>query len=321
MRSISFIATTNLRLVLASALALALAIALAGCHAHSIQQADLSFEPSILHPAYAEKQGPVIQIDEAHFNFHTVDGRYAPFAKLLRRDGYDVQGLAGPATADSLAKGSVYVIANAIAESDQKGWKLPIESAFTGLEIEAIRDWVEAGGSLLLIADHMPFPGSVEELAAAFDVLFGNGFLYDSSGNSMLEFTRDAGLAEHPITEGRDASERIDFVRTFTGQAFRVERDHEPLMTVPPGSTLRLPIEAWEFKPTTPSIPAGGMLQGAVLSFGKGRVAVFGEAAMFSAQESIDKSGRTLMGMNRPDATQNSQFLLNVMHWLSGLIE
>ncbi|MBI3470619.1 MAG: hypothetical protein HY013_04620 [Candidatus Solibacter usitatus] len=35
--------------------------------------------------------------------------------------------------------------------------------------------------------------------------------------------------------------------------------------------------------------PAKGYLQGAVLPFGKGRVAVFGEAAMFSAQ----LSGRT----------------------------
>jgi len=79
---------------------------------------------------------------------------------------------------------------------------------------------------------------------------------------------------------------------------------------------------AWKFRPNTPSIPAGGMLQGAVLRFGQGRVAVFGEAAMFSAQEQINKQGeRRVMGMNHPDAAQNPQFLLNVMHWLSGLIE
>ena len=298
-----------------------LTLALTGCHFHSVtQQADLSFEPPIPQPAYSEGQGPVVQLDEAHFNFHTVDGRYAPFAKLLRRDGFVVQPLADPATADSLARGSIYVIANAIAESDRKGWKLPAEQAFTKDEIEAIRNWVEEGGSLFLIADHMPFPGSVQDLAAAFDILFGNGFLYDASESSKLEFTRDTGLAEHPITEGRDASERIDSVRTFTGQAFRAGRDVDPLLTVPPGSTLRLRVKAWKFKPTTPAVPAAGMLQGAVLRFGKGRVAVFGEAAMFSAQERIGKSERELMGMNRPDAAQNAQFLLNVMHWLSGLL-
>ncbi len=297
-----------------------LSLALAGCHS-AIQQADLSFEPSIAKPAFPDRQGPVVQIDEAHFNFHTVDDRYAPFAKLLRRDGYAVQGLAEPATPDRLAKGRIYVIANAIAESDQKAWKLPAEPAFTRPEVEAIRDWVEEGGSLFLIADHMPFPGSVEDLAAEFDILFGNGFLFDAEEDSKLEFTHDTGLADHPITEGRDASERVDSVRTFTGQAFRVQREAEALLTLPPGSVLRLPSKAWKFKPTTPSIPAGGMLQGAVFRFGKGRVAVFGEAAMFSAQERITKDERVLMGMNRPDATQNPQFLLNVMHWLSGLIE
>ena len=302
--------------------ATALVLALAGCHAHSgVQQADLSFEPEIPQPAYSQGPGPVVQIDEAHFNFHTLEGRYAPFAKLLRRDGYVVQGLAETATADSLGQGDIYVIANAIAESDQKGWKLPAEQAFTEIEIEAIRLWVEEGGSLLLIADHMPFPGSVADLAAAFDILFGNGFLYDTEDNSKLEFTREAGLADHPITAGRDESERIDSVRTFTGQAFRVEREFEPLLTLPPGSTLKLPIEAWEFKKKTPSVPAAGMLQGAVLRFGEGRVAVFGEAAMFSAQEWVTKDERVLMGMNRPDAEQNPQFLLNVMHWLSGLLD
>lgn len=128
-------------------------------------------------------------------------------------------------------------------------------------------------------------------------------------------------MADHPITEGRTADERIDSVRTFTGQAFRIEREFEPLLTLPPGSTLRLPSKAWKFKPTTPSIPAAGMLQGAVIHYGKGRVAVFGEAAMFSAQEYITNDERVLMGMNRPDAAQNPQFLLNVMHWLSGLLE
>ena len=63
------------------------------------------------------------------------------------------------------------------------------------------------------------------------------------------------------------------------------------------------------------------MLQGAVIHYGKGRVAVFGEAAMFSAQEYITNDERVLMGMNRSDAAQNPQFLLNVMHWLSGLLE
>jgi hypothetical protein len=60
------------------------------------------------------------------------------------------------------------------------------------------------------------------------------------------------------------------------------------------------------------------MSHGALLTFGKGRVAVFGEAAMFTAQVSGEQ--RRPMGMNMPTAAQNPQFLLNVMRWLSGLL-
>lgn len=299
-----------------AATAVLLTLTVTGC-AHNSQQADLSFEPPIESPAFEAGKGPVVQIDEAHSNFHTIDGRYAPFAKLLRRDGYIVQGLGEAATADSLARGSIYVISNALAESNVRSWKLPIEPAFTASEVAAIHAWVEGGGALLLVADHMPMPGAVEDLAAAFGIFFANGFLYDADGASHLEFTRDAGLATHAITDGASERERIDSIRTFTGQAFRVESDAEPLLTVPAGSRVRLPVKAWDFKPTTPSIRADGMLQGAVLRVGEGRVAVFGEAAMFSAQFQDRDGERRLFGMNTPEAAQNPQFLLNVMHWLS----
>jgi hypothetical protein len=80
-----------------------------------------------------------------------------------------------------------------------------------------------------------------------------------------------------------------------------------------------LPTTAWRFSDTTTRASAEGMLQGATLRFGKGRVAVFGEAAMFSAQRA--GPARLPMGMNAPSAGQNAQFLLNLMHWLAGLLE
>jgi hypothetical protein len=51
------------------------------------------------------------------------------------------------------------------------------------------------------------------------------------------------------------------------------------------------------------------------VKIGKGRVAVFGEAAMFSAQ--LGGPNRIPVGMNSPDADQNYRLLLNVMHWLT----
>jgi len=65
----------------------------------------------------------------------------------------------------------------------------------------------------------------------------------------------------------------------------------------------------------SPYILSEGMMQGAALEVGNGRVVILGEAGMFSAQE----FGEIKMGMNYPPAKQNGQFALNVMHWLSGL--
>ena len=48
---------------------------------------------------------------------------------------------------------------------------------------------------------------------------------------------------------------------------------------------------------------------------GQGRVAVFGEAAQFSAQ--ISGTGARPMGMNHPNAPHNARFLLDVMVWLA----
>ena len=58
------------------------------------------------------------------------------------------------------------------------------------------------------------------------------------------------------------------------------------------------------------------MLQGVVFQYGIGHVAVFGEGGLFCAQ--VSNIGP--IGMNHPDASQNAQFILNVVHWLSGII-
>jgi len=70
-------------------------------HALSAQQVpDLKYQPPVPSPAYQKDQGPHVAIDQAHNNFHTATGRYQPFADLLRRDGYQVDGLAKPFAAD-----------------------------------------------------------------------------------------------------------------------------------------------------------------------------------------------------------------------------
>ena len=81
---------------------------------------------------------------------------------------------------------------------------------------------------------------------------------------------------------------------------------------------LLLPDTAWEFHGNTRMIKIEGWCQGAFKNFGKGRIAVFGEASMFTAQ--IGDPGRRKMGMNRFDANDNYRLLLNTIHWLDGKI-
>lgn len=298
-----------------------LLVVLAGCSFHP-QAFDPAFEPAIDRPAYGAGEGPVVLIDEGHYNFHTMDGRYRPFADLLRRDGYVVDRVSSALSSESLGDARVLVIANALARENETKWKLPTPSAFTDGEIEALSEWVSDGGALFLIADHMPFPGAAEKLAAAFEIYFTNGYAYDSEHEGHIVFERsDGSLAGHPITEGRDAGERVASVKTFGGQAFRATREVTPLLLLPAGSRISLPIKAGKFSEKTPQVPATGLYQGAVFEHGRGRVAVFGEAAMFSAQVLAHGKETFSMGMNAEGAEQNPQFLLNVVHWLSGLID
>ena len=280
------------------------------------QVADTTYRPTISAPAFAARTGPLVLLDEAHVNFHTVEGRYLPFVKLLERDGYVVRPNRARFSVAALASARVLVIANALAKQNDNNWRLPNPSAFADDEIAAVRDWVRDGGSLLLIADHMPFGGAAEKLALEFGVIFGNGFAADSALNTgAMRFRRaDNSLLSHPIFRGRSADERVDSITTFTGQAFRLTVGGEPLIVLGKGTTLLLPIVAWQFSDSTPRIRADGMLQGAALEFGSGRVVMLGEAAMLSAQ--LGGPQRNPMGMNHPEAKQNAQFALNVMRWL-----
>jgi hypothetical protein len=286
------------------------------------QVPDPDFKPSIENPAYAEGKGPVVLIDEAHFNFHTASGRYQSFANLLRRDGYVVQASKKKFSKESLNAGKILVIANALSRRNALNWNPPFDPSFTDEEVAAVREWVNQGGVLMMMVDHSPMPATAGKLAEAFGVRFHNGFAVDPQAPpGPLLFTRaDKSLADHPITRGRSERERVDSVATFTGSAFQTDGG-DPILTFLGPEAISYTPKAPGRQPDkdTPRVPIKGWNQGVVMKVGKGRVAIFGEAAMFSAQ--LQGPQKRPMGMNAPVAKQNPQFLLNVMHWLSGLLQ
>ncbi|HYN84749.1 MAG TPA: hypothetical protein VER32_05830 [Pyrinomonadaceae bacterium] len=287
--------------------------------ARAQQIADPDFKPAVGRPEYKEGRGPVVCVDEAHFNFHTAGGRYAPFAMLLRGDGYVVRPSAARFTRDALKACRVLVISNAVGERNQTNWTQPIDSAFTDEEVAAVAEWVKRGGALFLIVDHMPMPGANDKLARAFGVRFSNGFALIPDGPSTIVFRRADGLiGDHAITRGRTKAERIEQVATFTGSAFRAA-GATPILTFGDKVVSLEPQTAWQFTPETPKVDVKGWLQGAALRHGKGRVVVFGEAAMFTAQ--LAGPNKLKVGMNAPDAAQNPQLLLNIVHWLDGKLK
>jgi hypothetical protein len=286
------------------------------------QVPDPDFKPRIEKPAYVEGKGPVVMIDEAHFNFHTASGRYKSFADLLRRDGYVVEASKKNFGKESLKAGKILVIANALSKRNAQNWNPPFDPSFTDEEVAAVREWVSQGGALMMMVDHSPMPATAGKLAEAFGVRFHNGYAVDPQAPpGPLLYTRaDKSLADHPITRGRSEKERVDSVATFTGSAFQIDGG-DPVLTFLGSEAISYTPKASGRPPDkdTPRVPIKGWHQGAVMMVGKGRVAIFGEAAMFSAQ--LAGPQKRPMGMNAPVAKQNPQFLLNVLHWLSGLLE
>jgi len=286
----------------------------------SQQVADTTYNPVIENPEYIRGKGPVVAIDEGHYNFHTADGRYLPFTRLLRNDGYIVKGYPGKFMESDLRDVRILVIANALNRINEENWYLPTPSAFTVKEIETIRKWVEAGGSLFLIADHMPMGGAAADMAAAFGFRFTNGFALDTATRGQAYFYRkDNSLPPSIITNGRNSSETIDKVVTFTGQAFTAPEEAIPILRFDDKYLLLETDTAWVFGPGTRFTSINGWLQGACMQYGKGRLAMFGEAAMFTAQ--LGGPAQLKAGMNSDFADENYKLLLNIIHWLEGKIK
>ncbi|WP_332677220.1 DUF4350 domain-containing protein [Brevundimonas sp.] len=309
------------------ALALGLiALAVAAPAVAQQQMTDPDFHPTVARPAFAA-DGPVVVIDGAHNNFHTVDGRYAPFVALLRADGYQVRGGIAPFDAGGLEGAGVLVIANA-GPADGG-------SPFTASEIEAVERWVRGGGRLLLIADHAPFGTAAEALAARFGVKMGKGYAFAMTGEADLttNLTYPAeAFGDHPIITGRNADERVTSVTAFTGQSLQGPEGSVILLPMTVGAreardlpTLQALAERLEggaareaalAELSTPALPA----QGLAFAHGEGRVVVLGEAGMLSAQVVRYSDGQPdrRFGMNM--APGNAQFGLNILHWLTGLL-
>ena len=283
------------------------------------QSADPSFDVTVSRPAYT-KRHPRVLFDEGHFNVHKASGTYGAFARLIVNDGYKLSVGRTRLNNQALLGTDLLVIANALGAPDPERPEAA-RPAFTPEECDAILAWVSRGGSLLLITDHEPSASAAETLISRFSVGTSNNFALDRQnyftragwpGN--LVFTREKGLlADHPIINGRNETERVNKVLTFGGQSLSGPSHAVPILRLSDSATTLFAYPARQVE-----YSAAGRALLVAMRHGRGRVVITGEAAMLSAQLLQEGSQSQPFGMNVP-GFDNRLLALNIMHWLSGL--
>ncbi|MFT4662097.1 MAG: hypothetical protein ACI8XB_002385 [Patiriisocius sp.] len=270
---------------------------------------------------YEYEKGPNIYIDEAHNNHHKGSGLYTTFSNILRKDGYNIKAFHNEFSVESLDDVDILVISNALNNKNVDNWERPVYSAFSETEIQNLNIWVKAGGSLFFIADHMPFGTASKDLALSFGFKFSDGSVVKKVKDGIDLFSRKKKtLSNNIITQGRGPTEFIDSVVTFTGQAIEI-----------PESAISILVFNDEYVHYTPQIRhhiddveeenITGLSQGAYMTYGTGRIVVFGEAAMFTGQLPAGLSFWKKIGLNSVEAKNNYKLLLNIVHWLDHKID
>ncbi|MEL7146645.1 MAG: DUF4350 domain-containing protein [Bacteroidota bacterium] len=276
---------------------------------------DHSYHPTIATKTYPNDDGTIVYIDEAHNNHHMHNEDYIPLSRILTSDGYSVKVNTRRFSAAVLKDFQILLLASPQPDSLTDDFKtLPTPDILSPEEVVAVKEWVRNGGSLLLVADHMPLAGTINSLASAFGFTVYNSFVMRSPTNGIIDFNISNGTLNEnsTIVKGRDESESISWIRTFTGHGFSIPENAESVLRLTASETVYLTKETWNFDEVKDEFSAEGLSQGAILTYGKGKVAFFGEATMFKSR----LWGKKKIGMNHKKAKENYQLLLNTIHWL-----
>lgn len=279
------------------------------------QAPDYSFRPKIISPLYSAGKGSVIYFDEGHNDFHTLKDRLFSTGRLLEDDGYIVKPLKEKnITRETLSHCKILIIPNALNDKNVENWSNPTYSAFTKNEIEEIKNWVFGGGSLFLITDHMPMPGAVFDLAKEFGFELKNGHAQAKPKRKNFFYRSNNSLTDNTITNGKSKNEAVDSILAFDGSGFLIPSDAISILTFDSTYYQWEPKDAWELNSVKP-YSIKNYSQGAFKEFGKGKIVIFGEAMMFTAQLGGGLSWMKL-GMNSHSCPNNYKLFLNIIHWL-----
>ena len=247
------------------------------------------------HPLY--HHGPRVSIDLGHFNDAPADARFLALADLLVWDGYRVTRSKQYLVPEYLKDTDVLVIGNALPYpaglrrlAGMVG--LDAHATFASEEVDAVREWVRGGGSLLLEAG---VPGSgraAAPLAAALGLRF----------HDCLEpvFVAEPETEKHTILDGRsDYDEQVLRAAVLANGWIEAASPDAPLVALLKAPAARID-----------SCAAGKPIAVAA-EFGRGRVVAF------TAQMERDEDLLSRLDIDPRQSNDNVHFVLNAMHWLS----
>jgi len=247
---------------------------------------DSPFDASVAHPKYAKGKGPTILFDKGHLNFIVDLGLAKPLVDLATADGYQVKIDSMKFTKAYLSNYKMLVIFPAMPFVFGSKAQVTNEVTFTPDELNALHDWVSAGGSLLMFDEHAPIDKSVTPLFNKFGIQLSIGIVSDSLNyetkysipgkESLLTFTRSNGLLNpnHPITQGEKADEQINNIMSYGGGGL-TGAGYTNLFKLSPSAIIKK-YSGSEASGTANSQALAG-------KYDKGKVAAFGDCNGFTA--------------------------------------
>lgn len=286
------------------------------------QRPDMDVDMSVDSPKFDPNISPNVLFDAGHENFHDIHTTYKPFATLLKNDGIILRIHQGLFTEKALQNIDLLIIANAAAPEQKGGEKT---SAFSESEIHVLTEWIQNGGSLLLIADHDPFGSAASELAKVLGVGMESVWTVDTlrvdqeiGKNTWLEYNQENnGLGQHSILQAESPESAIKQVITFTGQSLSFDSTWTSILQLSNSAQnyyTRADASIASVDTSTYfSVP--GQSQLIARKYGEGRIVIAGEAAMFTAQV-VRVFHKTIYAGFNYKGYDNKKLVLNTIHWL-----
>ena len=274
---------------------------------------DPSFDSKVLQPFYKNAQGPKVFIDGGHHNFFIQRSLMNPFIDLVKSDGYNPQIDSLPITKKHLSTYDIVVLNPAYPFDYGTKKELGDLKAYSKEEIDHVYNYVNKGGSLLILTEKSPMINAMEPLLNKFGITATYGTIADTLhqdkqfGKNVIHYSKENGMltVNHPILKGRNASEEINHIVMITGSAFK-GKDY---INILPTSSAAQMGNAGVFTPVEQGSSVG--LAGKV---GKGKLVILSDTEIFIAM--LFGKDKVKVGMQMPNYDLK-QFALNIMHWLS----